>query len=326
VENRKKGLIMVTVAPMLWGCSGIFVSHLFDHGVDAVWLVNIRLVIAGLLLLLYSVTKRANRTFAIWQDKTSIPRLLTFSIIGMLGIQLTYFMTISYSDPATATILQFTNAVMLSVVLAVKLKKLPRRVELISLMMAIIGVLFLVTNGHFTQLTISVPGLVWGILSAVAAVLYTLMPVKLVKQYGAIPITGWAMFLSGVLFNFYQPCWQHVPQLTLPMLGSMAFIILLGTIIPYVLFLQGVQYVRATTASMLGAMEPLSAAALTFLVMGEQLSVAKFIGIVLVLLTVFIQALDKPKIASRSHLSGNHSKKFQQNHFGYKKSKKKMES
>lgn len=304
--QRTKGMIMVTAAPMLWGCSGIFVEYLFNHGVTSSWLVDIRLLITGMAILSYSFFTTGRAVFAVWHDRKQIFHLLFFSIFGMLAIQLTYFMTISYSDPSMATILQFTNAVLLSVFVALKLKTWPKRVEVISLVMAVAGVVLLVTNGHLTQLNISLPGLIWGLLSAVAAVSYTILPTRLVARFGALPIVGWGMLLSGILFNFYQPCWTAVPQFDLPIILCILFIIIFGTIFPFVLFVQGLQWVKPTTASLLGAIEPLSAAVLSILFLAIHLSLPKLIGMALILGTVFIQALDKPRMPKRRRPAALH--------------------
>lgn len=296
MNSRKKGLLLVTLAPTLWGSSGTLIQYIFSRGVPAEWLVSVRLVFAGVFILLFSLSNKKIRTFAIWKKAESIRNLLVFSIFGMLAIQLTYIMSISHSDSATATILQFTNAVMISVVVAVKTRTWPRRVEMISLALAVLGVFFLVTGGHFNQMKISTAGLVWGILSAVAAVAYTLIPAKLIREFGAIPVVGWAMLISGVLYNFYCPMWRDIPDLDMITVAVLLAIIVFGTMIPYLCFLQGLAFVNPTTASMLGAVEPLSAAVLTVLFLGTKLGLPQIIGMGLVLGTVFIQAMDQPHI------------------------------
>lgn len=310
MKNRTKGLIFVTLAPALWGCSATVVQYLFAKGISAEWLVNVRLVFAGLFILGYAFLSKGKQTFAVWKNRQSAVHQLIFSIFGMLAIQLTYFMAIAQSNSATATVLQFTNAVMISVVLAIRYRTWPRRVELISLIMAVVGVVLLVTSGNFTRLNVSPAGLIWGLLSAVAAVSYTLVPTKLIHEFGALPVVGWAMLIGGIAYNFYLPMWNGVPKLTPFLILVILVVILFGTMIPYLLFLQGLSYVNPATASMLGAMEPLSAAVLTVTVLHTPLGLAEVLGMILVLGTVFIQSMDQPHILE----SGRFSRIFRKHH------------
>ena len=296
MTQQKKGLFYVTLAPVLWGGSGVAVDYVFRHGVSPNWLINIRLLISGTLILLATSLKKDTKLFSILKTPRDIFSLVIYSIFGMFAVQFTYFITIDYTGPSTATILQFTNAVMMSLVVAVQLRAWPKRVEIISLVMAVVGVLFLVTNGKFNELNISPLGLFWGLLSAVAAVTYVLLPLKLVKHHGALATVGWAMIVAGVLFNFYAPFWQDVPTLTPKLILLIAGIIVFGTIIPFITLLEGLKYVKPTTTSMVGAMEPLAAAILSIVLLGQHLSGPQIIGFVLVIGTVFVQAFDQPRV------------------------------
>lgn len=309
MTQQKKGLLYVTLAPLLWGGSGVAVDYVFSHGVSPDWLINVRLLIAGTIILFIASMKKGTKLTTIFKSRRDGGQLFIYSIFGMFAVQFTYFITIDYTGPSTATILQFTNAVMMSLVVAVQLRAWPKRVEIISLAMAVIGVLFLVTNGKFNQLNISPIGLFWGLLSAVAAVTYVLLPMKLVKRHGSLPTVGWAMIIAGVLFNFYAPFWQNIPVLTPKLILIIAAIIVFGTIIPFITLLEGLKYVKPTTTSMVGAVEPLAAAILSIALLGQHLTGPKIIGFILVIGTVFVQALDQPheeKMKSRPRFLTHH--------------------
>ena len=101
---RYKGLIMVLVGAPLWGLSGTVAQRLFqDEGFTPGWLVTMRLLVSGILLITGCLRKSFHQVFAVWNDPKDRIRLVIFGIIGMLGVQYTYFVAIQTGNAATAT-------------------------------------------------------------------------------------------------------------------------------------------------------------------------------------------------------------------------------
>lgn len=75
----------------------------------------------------------------IWKYRRHRFNLILFSIIGMLGVQYTYFAAIKYSNAATATILQYLSMVIITCYLAVFLKKIPGLRQAVAIILAIVG-------------------------------------------------------------------------------------------------------------------------------------------------------------------------------------------
>ncbi len=59
---------------------------------------------------------------------------------------------------------------------SVRNKKVPQRIEMLALVLAVGGTFLLATHGNITNLAISTETLVWGLASAVAMALYNLIP------------------------------------------------------------------------------------------------------------------------------------------------------
>ena len=108
MESQTRGYIMVIVGASLWGLSGTAAQDLFhSYGFQPVWLVEIRMLFSGILLLiiyrLLLPDNPAPRNMG-WKDVLS---MVIFGIAGLLAVQLAYFMTIDYSNAGTATLLQY---------------------------------------------------------------------------------------------------------------------------------------------------------------------------------------------------------------------------
>ena len=140
LNSRTKGILLVIVGTMLWGISGTVAQFLFQQkGFNTEWLVVVRLLISGFLLLLYGYIKKDKNIINIWKSKEDSIKLILFGAIGMLGVQYTYFAAIKHGNAATATILQYLSPVIITCYLIIRNKKLPNIKQLIAIGLALIG-------------------------------------------------------------------------------------------------------------------------------------------------------------------------------------------
>ena len=62
MSAQKKGILFSILGGVFWGISGVCGQYLFDvKGLNAKWMVNIRLIIAGILMLVLVYRKAENR-------------------------------------------------------------------------------------------------------------------------------------------------------------------------------------------------------------------------------------------------------------------------
>lgn len=282
MQKKTLGLILASAGPFLWGSSGTVAQHLFEStSISTLWLVSIRMLVSGALLLLYGIARHLP-VLAVFHRPQATIKLIAFSLFGMAGVQLTYFMAISTGNAATAAILQFLSPVMIIVYLAVTTLTWPSKIDVISVFSAIIGTVLIVTQGRLDSLALPVAAIVWGLLAAVGATVYTLMPAGLLKEFGATTIVGWSMLIGGVLVFVGSRAWRATPQLSLGAWGQVAFVVIFGTMLAYLFFLQSLEYILPTTASVLGAIEPLSATILSALFLGVSFNLVGILGAVMI--------------------------------------------
>lgn len=296
MKNQPRGIWLAIIGTTLWGVGGTVAQVLFDnYNVNASWLVGARMMIAGILLIIVDAKREGTHVFDIWLTKHNAIMLFLFSIFGMMGIQATYFFAIQAGNSATATVLQFINPTLIIIALAIYHRVWPSRLDMLSVIMATLGTFLVVTSGQLHTLSVPPMAVFWGLLSAVGAAVYTIMPVNLIKEFGAVSVVGWSMLIGSILFSFYHPIWRSVPAPD-PMAWLMiAFVIVGGTMMGYLLFLASLSYITPTTASVIDACEPLSATILGVLFLSVHLSVASLIGTGLIISTVFVQAISANK-------------------------------
>lgn len=226
---------------------------------------------------------------AVFHDWQATVRLIVFSLFGMAGVQLTYFMAISTGNAAMAAILQFLSPVMIIIFITATTWQLPSKVDVISVISAIIGTILIVTEGRTHSLALPVIAIIWGLLAAVGATIYTLMPTKLLTRYGATPIVGWSMLIGGFLVLIGTGAWRHSPQLTWAAWGQVSFVVIFGTMLAYLFFLQSLEFILPTTASVLGAIEPLAATILSVFFLHVHFNWVGLIGAMMIVGVTILQ-------------------------------------
>ena len=103
--ERKKGLIAAFAAGLAWGCTSPIAQFLFDEkGIISQWLVPYRMMTAGLLLLLYAVLIKKQNPLVVWKEREDGIREVAFAILGMMGMQYSFFCAIQETNAGVATI------------------------------------------------------------------------------------------------------------------------------------------------------------------------------------------------------------------------------
>lgn len=290
-SHAAKGIFYVILGAILWGISGTIAQYVFTtYHVSPVWVVGVRLFFAGSILIIWSLVTNGAEVIQIFKNRHDAIMLILFGLLGMMPSQLCYFSAVNYSNAPTATVLQNLGPLFIIIYVAFASRKLPRRIDTISIVIALLGTFMLATNGHFNQLALTPRGMFWGVMAGVATAVYTLMPRHLLRKYDARFVIGWAMLIGGVPFLFNTFTNSGV-ALTVDFLFWIAIIVVVGTVFTYFFYLSSLKYISATTTGMLGAFEPLTATILAVTVLGTPLTPAELTGGILILLTTFIQAL-----------------------------------
>lgn len=293
-NQRNKGIFLVLFGATLWGASGVVAQYLFHTKLfTPEWLVVVRLLSSGLLLLAYDFIKNRDSIFYIWKIKHDRNQLLSFSVFGMLGVQYTYFAAISYGNAATATILQYLMPVIIVCYFAVRYKKRPNGLELISIFLAMLGTCLLVTKGDFSTLAISPLALFWGIASAFGAAFYTVQPKYLLSHWRSPLVIGWGMFVGGIVMSPVNPPWKFTGIWDMNALLGILFIIFFGTIIAFYAYLESIKYILPTETGTLASVEPLAAVILSIYCLNTPFGLIDLIGGLSIMATVFILARAK---------------------------------
>ncbi|PFK43899.1 EamA family transporter [Bacillus cereus] len=307
--GRLKGIIMVITGASLWGLSGTAAQQLFQQEhVSTEWLVTIRLLISGSILLLFSsFGRQKSEVLGIWKQKKEANKLVLFGLLGMLAVQYTYFASIKEGNAAVATLLQYLAPIFITVYLIFKWNIRPTKIDLISIALSLIGTFFLLTNGSIDNLAVSTPTIIWGILSGLSLAFYSLYSKVLLEKWSSSVIVGWGMIIGGVgvtILHFFSTnefiLLSGMKYLQLNNLFLIAFVVIFGTLIAFYLYLDSIRYLTPKETTLFGCTEPLAAIISSILILHVPFQSFQLLGAlcVIVMVLVLSQKPDegKPKL------------------------------
>ncbi|WP_281863424.1 DMT family transporter [Planomicrobium okeanokoites] len=286
--NRVKGIAMILSGAALWGATGPLMEWLFEaYGISVSFLLTLRLIIAGVLLLVFLKLKRV-KILSVFHGGIWVRQLLIFSVLGMLGVQFSFVSSIETSNAVVATLFQFLAPVYLILFISLRHKKFPPKYQVIGMIGTMAGLFLLLTNGRLDELAISGIALFWGVMVGLAFAFYTLYPGRLMEEWGVLLIVGWSMLFGGIFLGLVNPVFRSDdwPLLAKPgvSLGILA-VIIIGTL-AFVLFLSSMRFILPVEASILSAFEPLTAMIISALWFGQFLEPIQLGGAAIMLVFV----------------------------------------
>ncbi len=284
MSQNTKGICFAVIGGTCWGLSGVMGKYLFDERqLTAVWLVTVRLLAAGILMLALAWTRKRNGIFDVWKRKDSAVSQFIFCIFGMAACQMSYFLAVQYSNPGTATVLQYLGPVLIMIFCLVRDRRLPRVLELAVLASVIIGVFLLATHGQPGNLAVTEQALFWGLMSAVTCAVYNIQPEKLLKEFGTLETVGWGMLAGGVLAAPVMRIWEVTGTWDSVTFLMMAGVIIIGTVVAFGCYLHGVALLGPVRGSLFGCVEPMAASILSAVVLGQVFETMDILGMICII-------------------------------------------
>jgi drug/metabolite transporter (DMT)-like permease len=288
-HQTRLGYLYVSLAAVLFAISGTAAKFLFNDGITAFQLIQLRTTLAFSGLLIW-LCLRYPALLKI--SLKSLPYFIGLGVFGIGSAQFFYLLAISKINVAAAILLHYTGPVFVAVyVVFVQRQKLRFNITL-----AIIGTLigcFLVVGAYNLQLlALNRVGIIAGMLAAVAFAVYSIL-----SEYGMRQYTPWTVLLYGMLFAalmwniLHPPLEAFLHRYSLVQWGWIVFIGVCGTIFPFGLYFEGVKRIQPTPASITATLEPISAGVIAALFLGEVMAPLQIIGGLLVIVSIIILQL-----------------------------------
>ncbi|SNQ60509.1 DMT family transporter [Candidatus Methanoperedens nitratireducens] len=203
--------------------------------------------------------------------------LVLFSIL-QVATMLTYFVSVLNASVSVAVLLLYTAPVYVTVLSPLLLKENPTRKEIMALILSIVGIVIIV-DPEKLDFSYSV-GIAAGILSGISYALEILTSKYIGQSYTGYTQAFWSFAIAVLIL---------LPVGIVPIeivSGNIVYLILLAifpTILAVSLYFNGLKKVKASNASILGLIEPVSAVILAVLILGERVTIPILLGGALIL-------------------------------------------
>ena len=302
-EKQWMGMGLAIMGALFWGLSGTSVQFLENaKHLNVEWLLEVRLLVAGLLTILLAYIQDGIRIFDIFKHPKDFGKLLIFGLLGIALAQYSYFKAIAISGVGVATVLQYVAPTLLIIYLFLRYFKKPTPAEFCCVLLALTGTICIVSQEGLDISTINGDALFWGLISAASICVYTLQPIELLKKYSTTSIVGFAMFICGILsLAMFQQIDAEAIWDGMTWLGLFT-IIILGTVVSFNAYIEGVRRIGAIQGSILSSLEPISAALFGWALLGNEFTLVGIFGMFCIIATVFIIAWDRQRQLKRDVL------------------------
>ena len=285
------GTLYCVIGGICWGISGTTAEYLMAHkGLSADWISVLRMLVGGGAILLYAFSRQGWGIFALWRDPVSVVRVAAFGFLGMNLAQYAYVLAIGASNAGTATMLQYTGPIGVLLVNCTLARRLPSGRESMAILLAVTGTFLIATNGSLESLALSPAALFWGFLAAAGLVVNFISSEPLIHRWGNATATGTALVLAGLLLSCLKRPWQEQIQWDTGILLGCLILVLVGTIMAFIIFMQGFAMVGSVRASMLSSTEPLSATVCSAVFLGTVFTGMDLVGFTCIMATIILLA------------------------------------
>lgn len=299
-----RGLLYLLISAASWGTAGAAAALLYRHsGLGPVALTFWRSA-GGAVLLLAFAAARSRRAATVRRPLPGRGRIIQLAVngLGLTTFQIAYFEAVQGAGLAVGTVVTLGAAPVL-VALGARLLLGERLggAGAVAVGGALTGLAVLLLGGSGAG-QVRPAGVAWALLSAAGYACITLYGRRTARTgggVGAFATTLCSFLICAVVllpFAAAEGLWPRPDGLgrTLALLLYTAAV---PTALGYGLYFAGVAVVRATTASVIALVEPVSAAVIAVGLLGERLSPATVAGTVVLLLAVTGLALAETRRA-----------------------------
>jgi drug/metabolite transporter (DMT)-like permease len=291
-RGRPVGYVMAVAGALFFSVNGSVSKVTLGSGIDSTSLVLLRSAGAAVVMLALVLLVEPRRLRV---RRSEWPLLLLYGVVGIALVQWLYFVAIARLPVGVSLLLEFTAPVMVALwAKFVQHKELGRGLWL-ALALAI-GGLVLVAQ-VWQGLTLDTVGVVAALGAAVSLALYFVVGEHAVGDRDTLSLAFWAFVVATAFWSVANPWWT-VPWSTLddqvslqgtlgdvdvPVWGLVSWIVLLGTVVPFLLVIGALRHVPATRAGIVGTLEPVFAGLIAYWWLGEALAPVQVLGALVVL-------------------------------------------
>lgn len=297
-QQQSLGIVFALVGSLLFSTKAIFVKLAYQYEIDSISLLLLRMIFA-LPFYIFMIFRVIGTEWKIW---TLIKRKYWFALVvaatmGYYLSSLLDFLGLQYIDASVERLILFIYPTFIAIITFFVFKEKVTVLQALALAISYVGLLFVF--GHNLQ-SISLDSFFWkGALlilgCAVTFAVFLVMNQWLIPKFGATSFTSISMAVACFMVIIHFLSTQNIsslfsyPPIVYVYALSMATV---ATVIPSYIVNYAIQRIGATRSAILASVGPISTISLAYLLLGERLLPAQFVGAALIIIGVTVVSVE----------------------------------
>jgi drug/metabolite transporter (DMT)-like permease len=293
--NTTLGIAMVVGAAALFAANGTAAKLILRSGLDPQRLTLLRAAgaCAGLMIFATLLSWRTRDWRRLRVTRRELPLLGVYGLIGYFLVPALYFFSISRIPIGIALLFEFTAPLFVALWARFGQRRRVRPRLWAGLALSLIGLACVAEL--WTDFRLDAWGVTASLLAAVLLGVHYVLGARTVQRRDPISLTGFAFGVSAVAGSAYQVIvdgpgmraagWEPLSGTIdgFPVWLLAVYLVIGGSIVPYSLVVSSLRHLPATSASIIGMVEPVIAGAIAWFALGEVLDLPQLAGSALLL-------------------------------------------
>ena len=279
---QTKGVVLAIISAICYGMNPLGALFLYEEGLNVNSVIFYRFIFASILLAIFMLIKKDSFYL-------KFKEIILLALLGLLfGISaISLFNSFLYMDAGLASTVLFIYPIFVAIIMALFFKEKNSIITILSIIFAFLGVVLLYESDGAN---VSNFGIFLVIVSSLCYAIY----IVIINQYlkmSALKVTFYSMLFCTItilIHSFFDSSLNIMPLINFNMWFYTLFLALVPTIISLLFLIKAIQIVGSTSASILGALEPLTAVLIGVYVFNEKITFWLVIGIVFILFGVIL--------------------------------------
>jgi drug/metabolite transporter (DMT)-like permease len=305
VPRPALGYALIWTAVTLWSLNAVVAKVVLDSaGLSAFRLAEVRatgsaLILVTIVLLIEPARMRIGRR--------ELLKLGIFGVLGLGVVQLFYFIGIRRLDIGIALVINYLAPVFVALWARFYVHEPVRRRLWLAIALSLFGLTLVVELWGGSSL--DWVGVAACLVTAIAYAAYVLMAEQsLAGGRDVYSLLAWGFVFAALFWAIFRPWWSfpldevdgsvsllgRLDDVSLPVWLLLGYIVVLGTVVPFVLLVSALHHVPATRVTIVAMLEPVLAALAAWVWLGEELTAIQILGGLIVLGGVVLAQSARP--------------------------------
>ena len=295
--NKHRGEFYLVIGAIFFSLNGVIVTLVLDH-MTTFRLAQVRAL--GTFFLLFLITFIQDRN-SLKAERREIPTLIFYGVFGYAMVQLGYFIGISRGVPLSLVlIIEFTAPIWIVLWIKFVRKSVVAKDMWVAIALSLLG-LILVAKA-WQGFVFDLLGTLGALGAALALAVYFLMSQSQGTKRSAQAMVVWGMGVAGFFWSLVLPIWNfptaifsteinlqgRFSDFSAPGWLLIAYIIIFGTLVPYLFVVGGIRRLSASTSSVIGMLEPVIAGVFAWIWLSQSWTAIQLFGGFIVLIGIYI--------------------------------------